>query len=222
MSFYPEGQFATFLTNHDQNRVMSQLRGDVEEAKMAAALLLTSPGVPFIYYGEEIGMEGQKPDERIRTPMQWDATPDTAGFTTGVPWETLSTGNEEGVNVAAQIDNPDSLLSHYRNLIQLRNQHAALRNGTLVPVESEGRGVYSFLRHTPDETLLVVFNLSRNSTDEYTLSLAAGPLSGTPTATVIFGEGEPTAPMLNADGGFDAYMPFPSLPAHSTTVIQLS
>ncbi len=67
----PDHQYATFLTNHDQNRVMSQLGGDVNKAKLAAFLLLTSPGTPFIYYGEEIGMQGKKPDENIRLPMQW-------------------------------------------------------------------------------------------------------------------------------------------------------
>ncbi|HEX9332115.1 MAG TPA: alpha-amylase family glycosyl hydrolase, partial [Anaerolineales bacterium] len=50
----PDGDYATFLTNHDQNRVMSVLNGDLNKAKLAAALLLTAPGVPFIYYGEEI------------------------------------------------------------------------------------------------------------------------------------------------------------------------
>ena len=71
---YPPGEVATFLTNHDQNRVMSTIRS-VPKAKVAADLLLTLPGVPFVYYGEEIGMQGIKPDERIRTPMQWDSTP---------------------------------------------------------------------------------------------------------------------------------------------------
>ena len=56
---FPPSQYATFLTNHDQNRVMSQMRGDESAAKVAASMLLTSPGVPFIYYGEEIGASGR-------------------------------------------------------------------------------------------------------------------------------------------------------------------
>ncbi|GMQ79243.1 MAG: hypothetical protein BMS9Abin02_1810 [Anaerolineae bacterium] len=67
---FPKNQYATFITNHDQNRVMSELDGDNQAAKVAASLLLTGPGVPFIYYGEEIGMMGVKPDEYIRRPMQ--------------------------------------------------------------------------------------------------------------------------------------------------------
>ena len=69
---YPPHQYATFLTNHDQSRVMSELRRRDDRAKTAASLLLTGPGVPFLYYGEEIGQAGHKPDENIRTPMQWN------------------------------------------------------------------------------------------------------------------------------------------------------
>jgi len=83
---FPAGQYATFLANHDQNRLMSQLLGDEAQAKLAATLLLTSPGVPFLYYGEEIGMLGTKPDEDIRRPMQWSKNLLNAGFTNGIPW----------------------------------------------------------------------------------------------------------------------------------------
>ncbi len=121
---YPPRQYATFLTNHDQNRVMSQLRGDTEAARLAATLLLTLPGTPFIYYGEEIGMTGQKPDQRIRTPMQWTAA-ENAGFTAGFPWEPVN-ADYETVNVEAQAADPDSLLNHYRRLIRLRSEQPAL------------------------------------------------------------------------------------------------
>ncbi|MCU6339924.1 hypothetical protein KW823_25750, partial [Enterobacter quasiroggenkampii] len=84
-----DGKFvdAPFLTNHDQNRVMSELQGKVNHAKMAASVLLTLPGNPFIYYGEEIGMLGLKPDERLREPMKWTADEKSAGMTT---WEPAS------------------------------------------------------------------------------------------------------------------------------------
>ncbi len=62
----------TFLTNHDQNRILSSVGNDMNKAKMAAALLFTLPGSPYIYYGEEIGMLGKKPDQLIREPYLWN------------------------------------------------------------------------------------------------------------------------------------------------------
>ncbi|MEZ5194946.1 MAG: alpha-amylase family glycosyl hydrolase [Bacteroidales bacterium] len=76
---YPHLQWGTFLTNHDMNRVMNSLGQDQDKNKLAASIYLTLPGIPFIYYGEEIGMLGEKPDEDIRRPMQW-----TAGFQAGL------------------------------------------------------------------------------------------------------------------------------------------
>jgi glycosidase len=216
---YPQGQYATFLTNHDQERVMNQLRDDLERAKVAATLLLTNPGVPFIYYGEEVGMRGAKPDPRIRTPMPWDGS-ETAGFTTGTPWEKLDAAYETR-NVAAQEGDPGSLLSHYRQLIRLRQDQPALRAGDMVLVGSDSQPVYAFLRYTDDETVLVVVNLSSEPVEEYALALEQGPLSGTMSATLLLGEGEVSAPAVNGEGGFDGYRPLPVLPPQSSTIIRL-
>jgi alpha-amylase len=219
LDLFPAGQYAAFLTNHDQNRVMNQLRDNLDRAKAAAALLLTNPGMPFIYYGEEIGMRGAKPDERIRAPMQWDGTA-AAGFTTGQPWEDLSTRFEE-TNVAAQTGDPTSLLSHYRALIRLRAAHPALRAGDMTLVDTGSRQVYSYLRHGQGETLLVVVNLSDKEVSDYKLTLAAGPLPGAPEAVLLLGEGQIAAPEVNAGGGFDGYAPLPTLPPYGAFVIQL-
>ena len=221
VDLYPRGQYGTFLTNHDQNRVMTQLRGDTGAARVAASLLLTLPGVPFLYYGEEIGMVGQKPDERIRTPMQWDDTPETAGFTSAdEPWQQLQNDHAE-VNVAAQTGDPDSLLTHYRALINLRNDSVALRQGDFVPVESDSRAVYSFLRHHADQTVLVIINMSDDPVSEYVLTVEDGALHDVTRAASLFGDGEIEPPSINAGGGFDAYTPLAELPARSTTVIAL-
>jgi glycosidase len=128
---FPRGQFAAFLSNHDMNRVVSSLRGDLTRARSAATLLFSAPGVPFVYYGEELGMVGGKPDERIRTPLQWSAEPQ-AGFTTGTPWIEPYSDYLKTTSVTAQREDPQSLLSHYRRLIALRAAHAALRVGELV------------------------------------------------------------------------------------------
>ena len=165
----PNAQFSPFITNHDQDRSMSQLYGEMEKAKIAAALLLTSPGVPFIYYGEEIGMVGKKPDENIRRPMQWSAE-ENAGFSGGKPWRQPDAGYVE-VNVAAQADDPDSLLSLYRTLIRIRNEHPALRTGSAAFPATGRSSVFASLRMTDSETILVLINLSDEVINDYQLDL---------------------------------------------------
>jgi glycosidase len=162
------GEYATFLTNHDQNRVMSVLNGDVEKAKLAATILLTSPGTPFIYYGEEIGMQGKKPDEDIRLPMQWTAEPN-AGFTTGTPWRAPDPNYTE-VNVAKEAADSKSLLNWYRTLIQLRKDHATLQTGSLSVLETDNPGVYAVLRNSESEHILVLVNFKGEAISDYSLS----------------------------------------------------
>jgi alpha-amylase len=165
----PEGPYATFLTNHDQNRVMSVLNGNVDKAKVAVSLLLTFPGTPFIYYGEEIGMEGEKPDENIRTPMQWSSD-FNAGFTTGKPWEGIGEEYLQS-NVAVELTDDKSLLSYYRTLISLRNLHPALYGTGINIVTSSNPGVYAVLRTSQSESILVVVNLTKAPISDYALDL---------------------------------------------------
>ncbi len=219
---YPPNQFATFLTNHDQNRFMTQVRGDMAAAKNGAALLLTLPGVPFIYYGEEIGMTGMKPDEDIRKPMQWDDTPKTAGFTTGARvWRAVNADAFEGVNVAAQADDPNSLLSHYRALIHARVTSPALQSGVMIPVKSSNRKLFAFLRQHDAQTVLVVINLDDRSVTDYALTLESGTLAEGITASALLASGEVRAPQVNKQGGFEAYTPLAELAPNSVTLIQL-
>ncbi len=218
---FPPGQYATFLTNHDQNRVMSQMRGDEAAAKVAASLLLTSPGVPFVYYGEEIGMMGEKPDEDIRRPMQWTADDPGAGFTDGEPWRPPYEDYQER-NVAAQDDDPESLLNHYRALIRLRNENPALSGGEWTLVDTDPGRLHAYLRHDDAQSLLVLINPSRREVTDYSLSLASGPFADNPSARLIFGEGAAEAPGVNSSGGFDAYVPLAMLPPQSAFVIDLS
>ncbi len=232
------GAFGSFLTNHDMDRIASQLDGDPALLRLAAGLLLTGPGVPFVYYGEEIGMTGQKPDERIRTPMQWDATAPAAGFSAAKPWEPLS-DDWQTVNVAAQRDDPTSLWSRYRDLIVLRAAHPALRTGSIVPIRSTADEVVATIRSGPTETLLLVANVSDAPVADYALDLAEGPLCGTPSAQVVLapetgsgpgasptgsapGAGAAVAPLVTQTGGFTGYRPSSTLPPRSVTVIALN
>ena len=213
-------QLATFLTNHDQNRARSQLAGNFDKAWAAAALLLTSPGVPFVYYGEEIGMLGLKPDEQIRTPMQWTGE-SNAGFSSGTPWEPVNADHPR-VNVAAQTNDSTSLLSAYRELISLRNQHAALRVGDFYPLEAQDPAIFASLRVSRQEMLLVAVNLGSEAVNDPVLSLSGGPLSG--SYGVLPATAQPSDPpplVANANGGFDGYRPSLPIPAFGLMLLQL-
>ncbi len=179
---WPPNQAGTFLTNHDQPRVMSQLGGSTDKARLAAFLLMTEPGVPWIYYGEEVGLAGTKPDPQIRTPMPWTPDQATGGFTTGTPWEALAPGIETA-NVAGQDANPSSLLNEYRSLIRVHDAQAPLHGGGTVPVAATGP-VVAWLRTTADDVQLVVANTSSAAASDYSLALDAGPLCG-PSVTPV-------------------------------------
>ena len=209
-----------FLTNHDQDRVASQLHGDPGAERVAADLLLTGPGVPFVYYGEEIGMTGVKPDERIRTPMRWDASSPAAGFSAHAPWEALS-GDPVGVSVAAETGDPSSLLSRYRDLIHLRAAHPALATGTWTAVQSDSSSVVAALRRSPTETALVLSNVGTAPVNPG-LTLPGGSLCGSPGVSVAWGGETAVAPVVDADGGVSGYRPVASIPARSSVVIDIT
>jgi len=152
---------APFLTNHDQNRVMTLLKGNVDHAKMAASMLLTLPGTPFVYYGEEIGMKGAKPDEFIREPLLWYA--DSAGGEGQTTWVATRHNTEAGnTSVEAQLADEQSLLHHYRKLIHWRKQEPALQNGAIAEykLEDANSKLSLYVRVTKDDRVLVVHNLS--------------------------------------------------------------
>ena len=156
-SAVPAYRWAPFQRNHDQTRTLTALGNDVAGAKLAATILLTLPGVPFVYYGEEIGMTGDKPDERLRTPMQWALAP-AAGFTTGKPWEALQPDSFTA-NVSVESRDLESLLNLYRWLMKMRATKSALRNGELVPVETGNESVLAYIRRNSTHAMLVVANL---------------------------------------------------------------
>jgi alpha-amylase len=219
LSIFRPGQFATFLTNHDQDRSMSVLNDDVEAAKTAATLLLTSPGVPFLYYGEEIGMLGKKPDENIRLPMQWNSEINT-GFTTGTPWRTPGS-DYPTKNVDIQNVDPNSLLSLYRSLIHIRSNHAALRVGDFYLINTGNKSVYASLRASREETVLVIVNFSSQPVSDYGLNLEQGPLSGEYILAPLLDNGPFVSPAITATGGFENYQPLPQLPPNGRFIIQL-
>jgi glycosidase len=210
---------APFLTNHDQTRAMNQLLNDPAKAKNAASLLLTAPGVPCRYYGEEIGMTGDKPDPLIRSPFQWSADAN-AGMTTAlIPWEGVNLDYTER-NVVTEDKDPNSILNHYRALIAIRNNHAALRTGAYVEVGANASGVFAALRTSDKESVLVLVNLGTTPVTDLKLSWSASDLKGTYKPTFLMGKGTNTTLAVDGKGGVKDFAPLPALAPGETVIIQ--
>ncbi len=101
--------------------------------------------------------------DNARTPMQWDAGPH-AGFTTGEPWIAVNPDHEQW-NAAAQADDPDSVLAHYRRLIALRHDQPVVAHGDFQMLLGDHESVYAFRRRLDDVELLVLCNLSDDDVD---------------------------------------------------------
>ena len=218
----PDQRWAPFLRNHDQERTLTALGGEVARARVAATVLLTLPGTPFLYYGEEIGMSGPKDgapeaDMGVRTPMQWSADPN-AGFTTGAPWY-APRADWRTVNVAAQTADSSSLLAHHRRLIRLRTTTPALTAGDWVPLAASDPGVVAYLRRANGSTVLVVVNLGADPRSRVALSSSGAALgAGSYTPRALLGD-TPAAVQIGADGVLRSYVPFETLPPFSSQVM---
>jgi len=216
----PPYRWSPFLSNHDGTRSMTALGGDTARARLAATLLLTLPGLPFVYYGEELGMTGDKPDPRLRTPMQW-APVTGVGFTTGIEWESPQPDSLTA-NVAVESADPGSLLNLYRRLIHLRRSDAALATGTLVPLDAGNPRVVAYLRRTGSSVVLVVVNLSTAPAD-FALS-SAGPVlpPGRYVARGLLARWAVVSLRVAADGRVAEYRPVATLGPLASAVLALT
>lgn len=204
---YPRGIIDTpFLTNHDQTRVATVLGNDPGKLRNAAAILFTLPGAPFIYYGEEVGMQNgpTSADESKRTPMAWTAA---GGFSTSTPWQAFAPGLAQS-NVAAQTSDPRSLLSFYRNWIDARKRSEGLRKGDITMIDTDAR-LLAFVRQSEGERVLAVHNLGASEVTAVPLAVQARAFE-----TVLAGDGVP--PPAGAAGAWSV-----TLPAHSSAVWRL-
>ena len=177
----PNYFFAPFMDNHDEpdsnNRFMDSIAGEglknYELAKVGAAILLTMPGTPYVYYGSEIGMNkgSDSGDAAKRTTMEWGTA-------------------------SSQLADDSSLLNTFKRLIAIRKQEPALRRGALVPLSCSDSGVAAWLRPGPDRSVIVIVNLSgadktvnidfsdsgmSSGTTHYLYTLPAGTALGTVT-----------------------------------------
>jgi alpha-glucosidase len=172
------------LNNHDNQRSASRfgIKENDERLKIAAMLLLTQRGTPYLYYGEEIGMRDisvplnqikdpagvyywplYKGRDGCRSPMQWNDSRN-AGFSAADPWEPVSP-NYSFRNVEAQKSDPNSLFNFYRRLISLRKELPALRNGIFMPLNFEPRAILAYLRQNAEQIVLVASNFRGRPTN---------------------------------------------------------
>ncbi len=217
----PPDRWSPFLRNHDQTRTLTALDGNVPRAKLAASILLTIPGLPFVYYGEELGMTADKPDPRLRTPMHWSRKP-AAGFTTGFPWEPLQPDSMTA-NVEAQDGDPRSLLNLHRRLIHLRDRHPALAAGDLLPLTASNESVAAFLRREGDRAVLVVANLGTAPLRGISLSSTDQVLpSGRYALTSLIDGPSAAALQIGADGRVRGYVPLRNLGPQEVHILDIA
>ncbi|GAA3433200.1 maltose alpha-D-glucosyltransferase [Kutzneria kofuensis] len=152
-----------------RRRLAPLLENDRNQQELFTAMLLSLPGSPVLYYGDEIGMGdniwlGDR--DAVRTPMQW--TPDrNAGFSRCDPNRIYlpviadATYGYQGINVEAQINNSSSLLNWTRRMLEVRTAHKAFGFGTFTELGSSNPSMLAYLRRWNDDVLLCVNNLSR-------------------------------------------------------------
>ena len=216
----PPERWSPFLRNHDQTRTMTELRGDVARARLAATLLLTLPGFPFVYYGEEIGMTGDKPDERLRTPMQWKRA-SAAGFTVGKPWEALQPDSATA-NVEVEDTDPASLLNLYRRLIHLRASNPALAGGELVPLSTTSNAVAAYLRRAGTRVTLVIANLGDTALTGVSLSAGARTLrAGAYRPKALLDSSRALPLRVGRDGSIGDYVPLQTIAPKQAYVFEM-
>lgn len=168
-ALYPHPEMlVTFIGNHDTTRFVSEPGSDPAKLKAAFSLLLTLRGIPQIYAGDEIGMPGgADPDNRRDFPGGFPRDPRNAFMASG--------------RSAEQQD----IFSHVQSLLALRQAHPALREGRQWHIGWD-EGYYAFLRESPEERLLVVYNNSQASRD-LKIDLADTPLEGAQEFKLLFG-----------------------------------
>jgi oligo-1,6-glucosidase/alpha-glucosidase len=188
--YFPEPFIPTwFFSNHDRMRRITRLGNNIEKAKLHVAFQLTVRGIPYIYYGEEIGMESPRllkkksKDEMAlkykwvpqvffdfvrvvgiesfnrdeqRTPMQWDAKPNTGFCFEGVkPWLPIPESYKK-LNVENEEDDPDSILNCYKRFLKIRTQIHALNQGSLelLNLDNVSKNLLAYIRRakTKDKT----------------------------------------------------------------------
>ena len=146
-----------FLTNHDQDRFAEWVGKSEAKEKQAAVLILSTPGKPFVYQGEELGYWGtkQKGDEYVRAPIMWDKAGNQIARK-GVNNKVDSNMLKADISVEAQSAAEGSLLQLYRSWSRLRNTYPALASGEMIKAGLSGSSIASWYMSSGNQKLLVI------------------------------------------------------------------
>lgn len=198
----PEGaQEAIVIGSHDVARAYDAAGGQLWRQWVVAAIQMTAPGTPFIYYGEELGLRPGReivvdPRDYQRTPMLWSDGPGW-GFTTGQPWIAFG-AQPETTHVEAESAQPDSMLNYYRDLLAFRRGNAVWGTGEFESLEIDNRSIFAYRRWNGNEAYLVAHNLTdqpqSGSLEEWDHPVPAQPAWGEGNASATGGRLQITLP----------------------------
>jgi len=194
----PDDAWPNFnLSNHDQKRHFFRYlkKGDEDKrARIAASMILTLKGTPFLYYGEEIAMSNGKirgkdiqdplgksisfmGRDSYRTPMQWNVSKN-AGFSDSKPWLPLNADYKEK-NVEIQSEETDSILHWYKNLIKLRKNTPTLQQGDFIFLLEEHKDLLAYKRKLNNQEIVIILNFSAKQSHMPNTGISGKILMGT-------------------------------------------
>ncbi|TNJ43508.1 hypothetical protein FGF67_11355 [Tamlana fucoidanivorans] len=181
----PEGKnMFAFLDQHDTDRVLSKIGNNTAKNKQLATLTYLMKFIPYIYYGQEIGMTGKREelirhesllelsdglDISVREPFEWTADINEAGnalwFENVQPyWEKKSIKSKDGISVEEQINNPNSLLNFYRKILKFRSSNSAFTTGEFEIIQHENDSTFTYCRWNNLSGYILAFNLTDQAT----------------------------------------------------------
>lgn len=189
--------FVNFIENHDVDRWATLVHGNDGLLRVGAVLNMLLPGIPSVYYGQELGLTGKVGDWGsdanhipVREAFPWTPDPDEAGTAvfykdTGPWWDSsfYNTGAARHLALSVQRSDPGSLWNFYRELIATRKKYEALRRGDYQPVDTADARLLAFDRAVRDEALRVFVNLSGEPVDIAPVFSGGGsmePVAGNP------------------------------------------
>lgn len=191
-----------FASNHDQNRVMSELDNE-DKAKLAVNIYMTLAGNPYIYYGEELGMRGIGEDPLKRTAFKWNKD----GSAPTADWIKAFSGEEDTMNTKTpsleeQMDDENSMYQYYKDIIALRKSNEALMNGSYKAYDFKDSQIMAYERVSDQQKVLVVHNFSNE------------------TKKVSFNEGELSKVLFDSNGKANYSKNLITLEPYSSIVIE--